>query len=67
MIKMPKGDMYIGLQNYLKDSGKVNLSLTFKEIESIVGFSLPASARKHKPSDFIRYSQNTASSTLLHP
>jgi hypothetical protein len=47
MIKMPKGDMYVGLQNHLEGSGKENISLSFKEIESLVGFPLPASARKH--------------------
>ena len=39
---------YIGLSNYLKNSNKNELSLTFKEIEEIIGQDLPESARIHK-------------------
>ena len=42
---MPKGDKYIELTNYLNNSKHKNQKLTFKGIETIIGFGLPASAR----------------------
>ena len=44
---MPKGDKYIDLSIYLQNSGSRKIKLTFTQIEKILGFSLPASARKH--------------------
>lgn len=47
-IKMPKGDKYIDLTNYLKNSNDNNLKIAFREIETILGFKFPTSARSHK-------------------
>lgn len=44
---MAKGDKYIGLMRFLKESNKGEYRLTFKEIEKIIGFKLPASANDH--------------------
>ena len=45
---MPKGDKYIGLTHYLEKSNKNELTLSFKQIESITGFTLPQSAYVHR-------------------
>jgi hypothetical protein len=42
------GDKYIRLTNYLKSSNENCINLSFSNIESILGFSLNASARKHR-------------------
>lgn len=42
------GDKYIRLTNYLKTSNENCVDLSFSEIESILGFPLNASARKHR-------------------
>lgn len=44
-FRMPKGDKYINLTNYLKNNKDNNLELAFREIETILGFKLPTSAR----------------------
>ena len=43
---MPKGDKYIGLKNYLQKSCHPMISLSFEQIEQIIGFILPKSASK---------------------
>jgi len=40
---------YDALQHYLEKSQKQNVTLSYDEIEEILGFSLPASASKHRP------------------
>lgn len=47
---MPKGDKYIKLKHYLRKSNMQMIKLTFKDIEKILGFPLPASAHKHSES-----------------
>lgn len=44
---MPKGDKYVSLKSYLKQCGKDCLTLSFNEIEGIIGNNLPQSAYKH--------------------
>lgn len=47
---MPQGDKYLEFTNFLKAkhfAGTDFLSLSFAEIETILGFSLPASTRKY--------------------
>ena len=39
---------YRYLANYLKESNKSRVSLRFEEIEKIIGFKLPNSARNHR-------------------
>ena len=41
---MPKGDKYIALTNYLKDTNREIIKLSFKEIEQIIGEKLSKSA-----------------------
>lgn len=41
---MPKGDKYIELSNFLKNSHSANVHLSFDEIQNIIGFKLPNSA-----------------------
>lgn len=45
---MAKGEKFIGLSNYLKDSDKDEVILTLSEIEKIIGDKLCKSAYKHK-------------------
>lgn len=40
---------YIGLTRYLRQEKRPRITLSFKEIESIVGFKLPESAYIHQP------------------
>ena len=40
---------YRYLSDYLSSSNKKSVSLTFKEIEEIIDFELPESAKKHRP------------------
>jgi len=47
MEVMPKGGKYLALTRYLKQCGKDCLTLSFKEIEEIIGYDLPPSAHKH--------------------
>jgi len=46
---MPKarGDKYFRLQEYLQSSGQNTVTLTFEEIEKIIGFRLPNSAHDY--------------------
>lgn len=46
---MPKGDQYIGLKNFLQSIKQERLEVSFEEIENILKFELPDSARKHPP------------------
>lgn len=41
---MPKGDKYIALTSYLKRYGQDEISMTFSEIEKVLGFELSKSA-----------------------
>jgi hypothetical protein len=47
---MPKGDKYLGLRNYLEESGATEIQLTFDEIEKINHHKLPPSAFNHSES-----------------
>lgn len=42
------GGKYYNLTNYLKSSNDDFISLTFNEVENILGFKLPPSVRKHR-------------------
>lgn len=53
---MSKGDKYIDLSIYLQNSGQHKVKLTFFDVERILGFQLPASARRH-----IQWWANTSS------
>lgn len=44
---MAKGDKYIALTTYLKNSGKNVVKMSFKEIESVLGECLPECAYKY--------------------
>lgn len=44
---MAKGDKYNGLFQYLKGSDAREVSLTFEQIEKLIGFKLPSSSYKH--------------------
>ncbi len=44
---MPKGDKYILLKHYLQNANLPEISLSFSDIETIIGASLPESALKH--------------------
>ncbi|MCC5910039.1 MAG: hypothetical protein JJT76_06340 [Clostridiaceae bacterium] len=44
---MPKGDKYIGLKRYLQSTTIPIVTLSFKEIEHIIGNTLPKSASVH--------------------
>lgn len=44
---MAKGDMYINLRVYLENSNSVRITLTFDEIEHIIGAPLSPSASNH--------------------
>ena len=41
---MPKGDKYIALTNYLRNTNREIIKLSFKEIEQIIGEKLSKSA-----------------------
>jgi hypothetical protein len=45
---MPVPASYVALQTYLKARSIGNVSLTFEEIETLLGFPLPEAARLHK-------------------
>lgn len=45
---MPKGDKYVGLTSYLKQCIKDRITLSFSEIEGVMGDTLPPSAYKHR-------------------
>lgn len=45
---MPLGDQYLSLTNYLKNINQKRVELSFAEIENILKFQLPESARKHQ-------------------
>ncbi|WP_252504443.1 hypothetical protein [Sporosarcina sp. Marseille-Q4943] len=47
---MPKGDAYLGLKNHLQNSKEEEITLSFEDIEKIVGRKLPQSAYKHPES-----------------
>ena len=42
-----RGEKYVALTNYLKHADKDRIMLKFNEIERIIGFDLPASARRY--------------------
>jgi hypothetical protein len=44
---MAKGDAYKNLYTYLKESQKIEVILTFEEIEKIINRKLPNSAQIH--------------------
>lgn len=44
---MPKGDKYIGLKRYLQSLAAPIVTLSSKEIENIIGDTLPKSAYVH--------------------
>ncbi len=41
---MPKGDKYVNLKNFLKNSNQPIIRLSFNDIEEIIQFKLPSSA-----------------------
>ena len=61
---MPKGDKYIALTQYLRNCGKDELTLSFKQVEVIVGEELPPSAKN--PAQPSNWSNSTASPSLCH-
>lgn len=44
---MSKGDKYIGLRTFLKNSNKTIVKLTFSEIENLIEDTLPNSAYRY--------------------
>lgn len=44
---MAKGDKYSNLRVYLENSNRASITLSFDEIEHIIGASLPPSASKY--------------------
>lgn len=54
---MPKGDKYINMISYLKNSNKDHITMTFQEFEIINGDSLPESCY---------YNRTTWGNTLGH-
>jgi hypothetical protein len=44
---MPRGDKYVGLKRYLQNSAASIITLSFKDIEKIIGNALPKSAYVH--------------------
>ena len=46
-INMPKGDKYKNLGKFLSESGVERIKLSFKDIEKIIGDSLPESATRY--------------------
>ncbi len=46
---MPTGEKYLSLTNFLKNMRKERVELSFAEIENILKFELPDSARNHEP------------------
>ncbi len=48
MKNSQRREKYIALTNYLKNSDKNKIRLTFADIENIIGFELPPSARKYQ-------------------
>lgn len=46
---LAKRTKYQPLADFLMESNKEDITLTFTEIENILGFKLPPSARKHRP------------------
>lgn len=47
-IEISSGGKYYSLSNYLNNSNEEFVSLSFNEIENILGFKLPPSVRKHR-------------------
>lgn len=45
---MPKGDKYVGLTRYLEGCGIDELTLSFDQIENLIGDTLPQSAYDHR-------------------
>lgn len=58
---MPKGDKYIGLTQYLEKSNKSEITLSFKQIESIAGVTLPKSAYEYR-----EFWSNTTSHSIAY-
>ena len=53
---------YAALETYLRESGQEVISMTFGDIEKIVGADLPPSAFKHRP----WWSNNPSNSVITH-
>ena len=47
-IEISSGGKYYNLTNYLNSSKKELISLTFNDVENILGFKLPPSIRRHR-------------------
>lgn len=45
---MSKRNKYVLLTNHLKNDNRLEIKLTFEQIEKILGFELPTSSRKYK-------------------
>ena len=45
---MSKRNKYALLTNHLKNDNRLEIELTFNQIEKILGFALPSSSRKYK-------------------
>ncbi len=61
MENMPKGDKFIGLENYLKQCGLDTLTLTFEQIEGYIGEKLQPSAYNYGA-----YWSNTKTHSIAH-
>lgn len=57
-----RGEKYLQLQQFLKSNDSECITLTFKNIELILGFKLPESAYKHSA----WWSNNIVSHTQAH-
>ena len=55
------GEKFFELQNYIKKSNQERLTMTFIEIENVLGFKLCSSARKH-----VEYWANTTSHSIAY-
>lgn len=51
---------YLPIQQHLRDRGTSEIPMTFSEIETVLGFRLPASAREHRA----WWSNNTSNSVM---
>ena len=48
-LKLPSRSKYLKLHDHLCSLGSQEWRTSFREIESIIGFALPESARRHRP------------------
>lgn len=53
---------YAELETYLRESGQEMISMTFSDIEKVIGADLPPSAFKHRP----WWSNNPSNSVITH-